>query len=222
MNITDLYIAASEGDYEAVRNILTVDASNVNSYDQGRTALHAAASGGTEAHLKVIEVLVAHGANVNLTDDRQQTPLHAAASSGNIDAVKFLISKGVGVNAKDNAKQTPLHIAAQQKHCKEKNSKDQIKLALKSMETFLKGYSMYVPCFGEDFLRLTKNALESEISDEALLLAVYYNNFGVVIVLVDAGADINARDDRNQTVLDRATRTGHGAVVKFLVGKGAV
>jgi len=48
---------------------------------------------------------------VNLTDNRGQTPLHAAAAYDAGDAASILIDNGAEVNAGDSNKSTPLHYA---------------------------------------------------------------------------------------------------------------
>ncbi|EAY01306.1 ankyrin repeat protein, putative [Trichomonas vaginalis G3] len=58
------------------------------------------------------ELLIKAGANVNSTDENNQTPLHHAAQDGYLDVVEILLKSGAKVNATDNQKQTPLHIAA--------------------------------------------------------------------------------------------------------------
>ena len=43
----------------------------------------------------------------------------------------------------------------------------------------------------------------------------------MVRLLVDRGADVKAKDNYGETVLDTAVRLGNRAVVRLLVGKGA-
>ena len=54
---------------------------------------------------------MAKGADVNATDNKQETVLMDAAMGGNTDVVKILLSKGVDVNAKNNKGETALSIA---------------------------------------------------------------------------------------------------------------
>lgn len=67
---------------------------------QGISPLHLAAA---HRDLKLVETLLAHGADVNLPDKRLMTPLIYAVSSEQQDAavVKALLAKGANKNAKD-------------------------------------------------------------------------------------------------------------------------
>ncbi|MFO8008909.1 MAG: ankyrin repeat domain-containing protein [Candidatus Brocadiia bacterium] len=76
---------------------------------RGRTAVHNAAAGGDSA---LMEFLLAHGAQVNGTDDAGMTPLHHAARASNTEAVWCLLKHGSAVGVQDQDGWTPLHWAA--------------------------------------------------------------------------------------------------------------
>lgn len=61
--------------------------------------------------LAMAKTLVAHGARVDLADGEGRTPLHEAVRSGLTDTAAFLIEQGADVNAKSAAGETPLHAA---------------------------------------------------------------------------------------------------------------
>lgn len=74
-------------------------------------------------HTDVFDLLVSHGANMSLTNEMFQTPLHRAATLGHLPIVKKLISdeagsanSGVKINAKDKMWNTPLHLACESGH----------------------------------------------------------------------------------------------------------
>lgn len=50
-------------------------------------------------HLEVVSLLISHGAEVTCKDKKGYTPLHAAASSGQISVVKHLLNLGVEVRS---------------------------------------------------------------------------------------------------------------------------
>ncbi len=61
-----------------------------------------------------IELLTAHGANLNAIGPEGQSPLHLAVAAGNLKLAKQLISAGAKVNLEDSSGQTALNIAAEQ------------------------------------------------------------------------------------------------------------
>jgi ankyrin repeat protein len=97
---TALYYAAGS-DYGAAsaEELLNYGASPNAKSSNGRTALHQAASQGAT---KVIEVLLAHKADINMPDDRGYTPLHAAVQYriGKINVAELLVNNGADVDAK--------------------------------------------------------------------------------------------------------------------------
>lgn len=74
-----------------------------------------------EPRTKAMELLIRHGANVNLTNlANDNTPLHYAAVSGNPDLVQFMLEHGAEVNAVNRGGYTPLYyLAASGSACRE-------------------------------------------------------------------------------------------------------
>jgi len=60
----------------------------------------------------MMEFLLTNGSPLDPRDKMNQTPLHYAASKGNIEAVKVLVSKRAVINKQDSEGDTPLHYAA--------------------------------------------------------------------------------------------------------------
>jgi ankyrin repeat protein len=82
--------------------------------------LHSAASGGNK---EVVELLIAHGAEVNAKvdhiiffDQSYFTPLHYAAQGGHKEVVEVLLAHGADVTAKSVKGKTPLKLAEEAGH----------------------------------------------------------------------------------------------------------
>ena len=92
--------AARRGDRDAVRALLDAGAPVDVHFKDGTSALGAAIDGSVSSadHARIVELLVARGANVNrrLADGR--TPLFAAAESGELRVVNVLLDRGARVN----------------------------------------------------------------------------------------------------------------------------
>jgi ankyrin repeat protein len=61
-------------------------------------------------HIRVAEILLRHGANVDIRGLRERAPLHEAIA--NVDMVQSLLDKGADVNCRQDDLRTPLHLAA--------------------------------------------------------------------------------------------------------------
>lgn len=75
-------------------------------YDEG-TLLHAATSS-AKPPMTMVEKLVENGADVNAVTKYLETPLMEAASSGNLELVKYLVAKGADVTMKNKFGQTAM------------------------------------------------------------------------------------------------------------------
>lgn len=79
----------------------------------GQSSLVLCASRGD---LEIMELLIQHGADVNLQDRYGLTALHWAARSGHTDIVELLLEKGAYPNPREDYGFTPLHEAAENNH----------------------------------------------------------------------------------------------------------
>jgi len=72
------------------------------------TPLHIAARKGD---LGDIDVLIAHGADINVRGDLGNTPLHSAALTGQADVVRMLLELGAGPALRNELSDTALQVA---------------------------------------------------------------------------------------------------------------
>jgi ankyrin repeat protein len=227
-----LHLAAERGDKEKVSRLLA-KAQELGKKegmlsarsDNGQTALHRAAWGGSAI---VVKRLLEEGSNANVEDndgntalhiavemgfevvvallfDKENinakgrnglTPLHCAVMSGNNKLVERLVSWGADVGAKDhNMGWTPLHIAA------ENGQSPVVELLLKN-DTDV-------------------NARDTKISWTPLHFAAMKGHEAVVKLLVKNGADVSAKDTEGWTPLRFAANRKLEAVVRLLIYYGA-
>jgi ankyrin repeat protein len=106
---TLLHFAASKGDLELARMVLERDA-NVNSQnDGGCTAFLLALK---RQHPDVAWLLLDHNADVHVHNNGGDTPLHVAVRNGNLDACRILLDRNADVDSLDDHGCTPLHNAS--------------------------------------------------------------------------------------------------------------
>ena len=120
---TVFHIAAAAHNYDLVKYLLdkncftadsltaTGEAESVEMHEtkivfnkNPHTALHIAAEKGFK---DIAELLLEHGADVNLQDGESDTALHYAAGNFDAEMICFLVKKGADVNARNRANFTP-------------------------------------------------------------------------------------------------------------------
>ncbi len=102
----DIWHAAENDDVNRIKEILA-EGGDIHEIRKGSqiTPLHYAAMGGAS---NAVSFLLAHGADINHTDNVGKTALHAATTH-NLLVFEELIKNGADVNAKDKNGYTPLH-----------------------------------------------------------------------------------------------------------------
>jgi ankyrin repeat protein len=152
----------------------------------------AASRGDREA----VRSLLKNAADVNAAQGDGMTALHWAAMKGDAELAQMLIFAGANLKATTRlGAYTPLYLAAQQGHAK-------------VIEALVAA--------GADAKSANANGTT------ALMVAAASGEVDAVRVLVDKGADVNAKDGvREQTPLMYAAANNRAAVIEYLASKGA-
>jgi ankyrin repeat protein len=190
--VKELFVAAGEGDYDQVQRGLAAKP-DLNAKVKGITALHAAAFGG---HKRVVELLLAHGANIEVKDDNEGvSPLHVATMNGHRDVVELLLSRGAAVSAAtEHGNVVPLCIAA------ERGDVEMMRLLLSH------GAQVNV-------------RVRTGITPLCIVASRGYRD--AAALLLDKGADVNAKSDTSATALMTAVKQGDKEMVSLLLSKNA-
>jgi len=108
---TPLHYAAFCGLHTVVKVLAVDHPQDVHSrnVENNSTPLHRASQ---EGHVEVARVLIEHGADMTVQDERGSTPLHDASRTGHKELAQFLLEHGADVTAQDKDGSTPLHQAS--------------------------------------------------------------------------------------------------------------
>ncbi|RZC87910.1 hypothetical protein C5167_004091 [Papaver somniferum] len=190
--------------------------------DEGKRAIHYAASGGRVNILKyLIEEIRVH---IDVKDGSGQTPLSWAAIEGHLAAVEYLLEKGANPEIPDDSNCTPLHHVAMKGH------KDIIRMLLsKDINVDVtNGFTSplkYAATFGEhDAVKilLDHGANPNLVYDDStpLLASIHAQSLQCAKHLLKAGADPNFAAE-GLTALLFAAELGETQFFKLLVEAGA-
>lgn len=142
-------------------------------------------------NLKVIEMLLKRGIDIESPNNHGITPLIYAIRKNNIDSAKFLLEKGADFDKQDKYGWPPLFYAL-------KESKPEVVEFLLEQNPKL------------DLVSFKKTT--------TLHLAVTAENFSLVKTLIDGGADVMTLNDNGETPLGLAYAKGtHSEIYKYLV-----
>ena len=172
MGTTALIKAASGNHIDLVRTLLELGADYRRSNWYG-TAIHCAAEAGqTEAVLELLKGSIP----VDIRDTSGRTALHCAAAEGHLNTAKILLQNGADTNAKSHLNYTPLHYAVHEEMSVEVV---QLMLAYKANPNTRSFRDQRTPL--HDAMFMCKDPLAE--------------------ILLQHGADPNARDANGQTLL---------------------
>ena len=221
-----LHLAAESGDEALVRYLLRKGADVQGADSENRHALHLAAHRG---HDKVVLCLLLGGANINARDARGRTALHHAAVTGQDQVISVLVMEGANRDIEDEDKNAAWSLAWNG------GLMSTQKLLLTTYQKWKVGAEMYNAIMAKDLPSLRKKldeGLDPNFRTKPgipLLLHVALagrNNNDMVFsemakLLLDRGADVQAKSPKGATALHYAAMAKDYATMKVLVERGA-
>ncbi|XP_059488485.1 uncharacterized protein LOC132204174 isoform X2 [Neocloeon triangulifer] len=188
-----LHLASMNGKLDNVQYLLGLNGFGVEKKGkQGKTALHWAAQKG---HIAVTKFLLSKGADVNVRNDDNDTPLTLAARFSNEEMCRLLVDSGANLSAVDNDGNDALHLA-----CLD-GKLDNVQYLVG-----LNGFSV---------------GKKGKQGKTALHLAAQNGHIALAEFLLSKEADVNTRDDIYETPLTVAIKYSSKEMSLFLVNNGA-
>ena len=182
---------AARDDLDDIANwLITSRSQDPDEFNGFDTPLYNASDCGS---LKVAQLLIEHGVDVNTQCMSTLRPLHVASNNGHPEILRLLIGNGADVNARAAGVLTALFMASEHGH-------------LEVVRVLLEN--------GAD------PNLASRLGTP-LFQALKRNHLEAARLLLEYGADINARDKYGSTLLHREAARGHGRTVRQLLEHGA-
>ena len=182
-----LYEAIEEGDEDTVKEILEKVPEIVTTSSDKYFCfyLHLACM---HDQAKICEELLRYGAEVNRTDDQQDTPLHIALDhDASTDLIQALLNHGANVSSQNLQGLSPFHNACAS------GSLEYVEQLIK----YAKGPLIETDQFGQNGLHIAVQNWNKFKTFEDLL--------GSIVCIVDSGVDLNAQDYNGRSVLHHAS-----------------
>ncbi len=237
----DLWGAARTGDLDGIKKYLA-EGADINELSE-QTQLSPLAWATMTGETKAVKLLLQLGADVNVRQEDGGTPLHIAFFLGRAEIAEILMKDGADVNAKNNRGEIPANgLMAPSGFAKFLTNMFDFELERKEIEEgrnkireMIKGESIsltqkaasdiWEAVFIGDLKFVQKavtegmdvNAKNPVTGDPLLFTAALMGHTQVMTLLMEKGADINARKGDGNTALHAAAFLGRTEAVELLL-----
>jgi len=236
--VARFFAACAGGNVDVLHSFLMNDpgmarASNPDAPHPGWTGLHAAAKGG---HLEAVRLLLEHDADPNAREAGDNTyPLHWAAALGHLDVVRLLLDSGGDVHGVGDVHELDVIGWAT---VTDTPGEDPARMAEKRREllTFLVERGARHHIFSavstgdlnliQELVEQNPEALDRRLSRferglTPLHFSINRKRYDILALLIELGADLEARDMSGQTALESAMLRGDREAMSRLHAAGA-
>ena len=221
-----MYYAAFCGFHEVIAKLLGEHPEHVSvRCGPLGTALHAASR---MNHLKVVQLLLRHSADVNAPGRWGLTPLQFASLRGHVEVVQWLLEHGADVHARNkDGEWTSLHLAGFHGHFEivrtllKHNADANVRNNYERTPLHLASSSGHV-----DIVRLLlRHGADPKPCDKyqqtSLHTASSTGNLDAARLLLEHGAVVDAEDKSGRTAYQIALGEGHHEITRLLLAHGA-
>ncbi|KAL8599950.1 hypothetical protein ACOMHN_050252 [Nucella lapillus] len=220
---TCLHLAVDSGHYEVAKLVLEKRAEVNRPRKHYMYPLHLSAMSGD---IRIARLLVENSARIDVVNDEQATALHKAASLNHTEVVKFLVDRGARINRRDKDNYTPLLLAVTYGHVEtvelllqkgadytavDKYDKTVIYLAAEENKlAVLEKLLSYPP------LKKLIN-VNDQYDASPLHIGAQQGYLDIVKSLLKHGADIDCKNEEEQTPVHLAAKFGRTNIVREIV-----
>jgi ankyrin repeat protein len=198
-----LHRSAVSSSLRCARLLLSVSDDPAKQNEEGRTALHSAAIGGST---EMIQLLISHNISgdeivktnapslIDIQDNSGEIALIVAIRMGNVEAAKLLLQAGSDINIADNSGRTALHHAV-----------------------------CYLTQLVESLIAHNKEmaGMGDNNGCTPLHLSAALGDMSITSALGDVVQSVDVYDHESKSPLHYAAENGHTEVAKFLISRGA-